>query len=685
MEHRGGWCTPSDVALHVVGGPQGFYPAVGAQRRFPWYPARTPAQWRPFVNPKLAWLPRLLVGLSAKRDMEVVVVDIPRAASWQDYLLHIRLLWHAAPKLSTACLVLSTLQALSIVSAMLCIGKLIGALSTALEHGSNDGPVWFWLGATAAALISTPLLGAISGALEKLVSARYLSAYHELLLDSALRPNTVDKIQSQDGAQAIGSAADSLQDWLFLSGVSGLWGVLGSRLSGAGSLVVVASWKWWMAILLLLGWLAMSRATARWRSVVFDDTSGRAVPLRHRASYLYSLVSERSSAKEIRIFGLADWLVEAHTDLARNAMTIVSHRRGEGVLKITPWLAVLLVLHIGAFAVLITDTLASRISVTELTTTVQVILGMSSLARQGDEETSLGRTVSSVAKLADLRSSLGLPFLPEPPDAPTLQSHRPATPATVEIADLTFSYPSSDKPVLQHLDLKVEAGECLAIVGENGAGKSTLIALLSGLWVPTCGEIRVNGRDPVTDPGAREIIAPIYQKFLRLPLTAEENVTAGNAWLPGTDWRDAAVAADADSLIDRLENRHRTILSPEFSGGTDLSGGQWQRIALARAFAGIESGAGLLVLDEPTAALDVQSEIALFESVLHRRGSITTLLITHRLSSVRHADRIVVLGRPDEQSGARVIESGTHQQLLDIGGTYARMFRLQAARFQDDA
>ena len=129
----------------------------------------------------------------------------------------------------------------------------------------------------------------------------------------------------------------------------------------------------------------------------------------------------------------------------------------------------------------------------------------------------------------------------------------------------------------------------------------------------------------------------------------------------------------------------KTVLSAEFASGTDLSGGQWQRIALARALTAIESGAGILALDEPTAALDVRAEAALFESVLRRRGGVTTLLITHRLSSVRHADRIVVLGTPAGATGARVIESGTHDQLLRADGSYARMFALQASRFKGES
>jgi ATP-binding cassette subfamily B protein len=252
------------------------------------------------------------------------------------------------------------------------------------------------------------------------------------------------------------------------------------------------------------------------------------------------------------------------------------------------------------------------------------------------------------------------------------------------VRNLTFRYPGSSEPVLQDLDLSVEAGECVAIVGANGTGKSTLLSLLCGLWLPESGSIRIDGRDPGVDALARARIAPIFQRFLRMPLSARENVTAGNAWLPQTGWLAASADAGADVVINNLAAGADTVLSAEFTGGSGLSGGQWQRVALARAFTAVRAGAGVLALDEPTAALDVRAEVALFESVLGHRGSTTTLLITHRLSSVRHADRILVLGHPPGARGACVIESGSHDELIDFGGMYAHMFGLQAARFQGD-
>ncbi len=605
---------------------------------------------------------------------------LPR--SFSRMLLHLRLLMHAAPAHSLTCLSLSALHALAAVAAMICSGRLIGALADTLASGGDPSAVWGWLTATAAALVAGPLLASLSGGVEEVTGARYLSAYQDLLLDTATRPYSITGIRSAAGAETLEQAAGALQHWLFLRGVGGLWGVISSRLSGVGALVIVAGWRWWIGAALLVGWLILSRATARWRAVLMDDAG--AIPLRHRASYLQRVVTDRSSAKEVRLFGLVDWFVDAFVTLRQQIMIGVAANRRRTVRRATGSLILLLLLHAGAFGVLISDVGGGAVTVAALVTLVQALLALSVFGRQDDDETSLDRTVSELSRLVDFRTSLGLPFphpSPEEPDGTALDQ---CGPARIEIRGLTFGYPGSEAPVLEDLELIIEAGECVAIVGPNGAGKSTLLDLLCGLWSPDAGTVRIDCRDPGSDPRTRSRIAPIFQQFLRLPLSAAENMIAGNRWRPGTDWARAAMNSGADAVINELSQGPETVLSAEFSGGTNLSGGQWQRMALARALTAIESGAGLLALDEPTAALDVRAEVALFESVLDHRDRCTTLLITHRLSSVRHADRIVVLGTPVGASGARVIEAGTHDELIRAGGSYARLFGLQAARFRGE-
>jgi ATP-binding cassette subfamily B protein len=244
-----------------------------------------------------------------------------------------------------------------------------------------------------------------------------------------------------------------------------------------------------------------------------------------------------------------------------------------------------------------------------------------------------------------------------------------------------FAYPGTDRDVFAGLDLTIAAGRSLAIVGGNGAGKTTLVKLLARLYEPQAGTISVDGT-PLDDfdPVAwRRRLAVIFQDFVRYELPAADNVAFGGVSLLGDQDRLEAAATRAGALdvVRRLPAGWDTPLNRQYTGGADLSGGEWQRVALARALFAVEAGAGILVLDEPTANLDVRAEASLFEDFLDLTRGLTTILISHRFSTVRHADRIVVL------DGGRVVEDGSHDELLAAGGQYAGMFQLQAARFRD--
>src|SRR5262249_4571508 len=235
---------------------------------------------------------------------------------------------------------------------------------------------------------------------------------------------------------------------------------------------------------------------------------------------------------------------------------------------------------------------------------------------------------------------------------------------------VTFAYPGG-APVLAGFDLTIPAGSSLAIVGQNGAGKTTLAKLLCRLYDPQQGSIDIDCVDLRTLdlPAWRSRLAAVFQDFIRFELPLRQNVAPAGA--PDEVIRAALEEAGASQLAS-LD----TILGRGYKDGTDLSGGQWQRVALARALCAVHTGAGLVLLDEPTAQLDVRGEAEIFERILAATRQVTTILISHRFSTVRHADRICVLER------GRVIELGTHDELIAAGGRYRTMFDMQASRFE---
>ena len=252
---------------------------------------------------------------------------------------------------------------------------------------------------------------------------------------------------------------------------------------------------------------------------------------------------------------------------------------------------------------------------------------------------------------------------------PSGNRRAPAAAPEIRLSDLSFSYPGGE-PVLQHFDLTIPAGSSLAIVGQNGAGKTTIAKLLCRLYDPQSGTITIDGVDLREFDLAswRARVTAVFQDFLRLELPLRDNVAPAGA--PDAVVRAALESAGAANLA-ALD----TVLARGYNGGTDLSGGQWQRIALARALGAVTLGAGVVLLDEPTAQLDVRGEAEIFDRLLAATRQCTTILISHRFSTVRHADRICVLEH------GRVIELGSHDQLMALGGRYRTMFDLQAQRF----
>jgi ATP-binding cassette subfamily B protein len=455
--------------------------------------------------------------------------------------------------------------------------------------------------------------------------------------------------------------------------VYGLSGLLRAAVGVVGVLVALLAIEPlvipMVAVVFLPAWLVASR-----RGEAFYRYFWRMTPRDRERRYLASLLADRDPAKEVRAFGLAPYLRHRH-DLLYDAR--IAELRG--VARRQLWFSLVANAGIG---VVLTATLL-LVGWFTLRGGVPVAaagMAVAGVAIVGERLTTAGFAAGSLAEaglyLDDYLAFVGL--LPE------LARSRPSASAPgrfqrVDVDGVTFTYPSAGEPALKDVSLTVRAGEVVALVGENGSGKTTLAKLLAGLYHPETGRVRWDGVDiAAVDPeDLRRSIAVIFQDFVRFHLRARDNVGFGRVEAVDDDAgvRAAARQAGADGFLSSLPQGYDTLLGPEFEGGTDLSVGQWQRVALARAF---YRGAPFVVLDEPTAALDARAEHDLFERIRTLLAGRTVLLISHRFSSVRNADRIYVL------EGGRIVEAGTHQHLMSAGGLYAELFSLQAAAYLPD-
>ncbi|HEX2312256.1 MAG TPA: ATP-binding cassette domain-containing protein [Thermomonospora sp.] len=414
------------------------------------------------------------------------------------------------------------------------------------------------------------------------------------------------------------------------------------------------------------GWASVRAARTRYMTML------TLVGVRRRKWILADLMTEREHAAETRSFSMRDFLLEEYDALAaheRDAELDVARRQ--------------------TVAVVIGDVMKG-VSLAAVYTTLGVMLwrGMVPLAVAGTAVLAIRTGQSALANLVYAVNRCyeeGLYFgdyvrfceeaerrVPAPP-----ASGAPPVPADfrrIVVDDLTFTYPGADRPSLRGVSIEVRRGEVVALVGENGSGKTTLAKMMAGLYQPEGGDVRwdeVSLRD-VDPERLREHIAVIAQDYTHWPMTARQNITMAR-----TADEDrvlaAAQASGADEVVAELSGGYDTLLDRRFEGGAELSGGQWQRLAVARGF---YRNAPLLICDEPTAALDARAEHALFERIRAHSDGRTVLLITHRLASVRYADRIYVL----EQG--KVIEEGDHEALMAAGGLYAELYALQASAYR---
>ena len=570
----------------------------------------------------------------------------------------------AAPAHAAAWWTLLALRGLLPALLALATGSLISAVSRSAPLG---GSLVFVGVVFVAFQVLTPLQQAVGANLGNRVSAWL----NDRLMAATLDPAGIGHLERADLTSDLTMARD------FDLGIMGpplsismdfIAGGLVELVGGVASAIVLARYAWWAPVLLVVGW-ASTHVLLRESGVWKDRNTDEVRTAQRHADYAYRLAVDPPAAKELRLFGLAPWVVDRFAGRRRRLYELQWRATRLRERPVLGAMAIVLVANVAVFWSLAHAVSGGQLSLAAVVVYLQTAIGTSMIAFGGLSWALDGSSapVAAVLRLDRSMRDAGALAIGTTPAAGLPASE-------IRFRAVTFGYGDGEHPVLDGVDLTIPAGTSLAIVGVNGAGKTTMAKLLCRLYDPQRGAIEIDGVDLRTIDLAqwRRRVAAVFQDFVRFELPLRDNVAPrGDA--TDDDVRAALVDAGAADLAG-LD----TIMARGYEGGTELSGGQWQRVALARALCAVRLGAGVVLLDEPTAQLDVRGEAEIFERLLAATRHCTTILVSHRFSTVRLADRICVIEH------GRVVELGSHDELIALGGRYRTMFELQASRFLDD-
>jgi len=585
-----------------------------------------------------------------------------------------QLVWATSGRLTVALAVL-TLLAGVLPAAMAYIGALIidavvAASNTARDSGVIDMTRVFALVALEALIIAV-LAGAQRGIslCKSLLRAQLGQRVNVMILEKAitLELSQFEDSEFYDKLTRARREASSRP----LSLVTRTFGLAQNLVSLFSYGVLLVQFSPWAVLILVLAGLPAFVAETRFSGDAFTLFRWRSPETRMQI-YLESVIAREDNVKEVKLFGLGPLLLERYRDIFRRLYTadrsLAIRRDGWGFALGLIGTAALY----GAYAWTAFAAVASRITLGQMTMYVM-------LFRQG--QSAVSASLSAIGGMYE--DNLYLSTLYEYLETPVAQSGSgracgPQPDDGVRFEGVSFTYPGASQPALQDIDLHIHPGESLALVGENGSGKTTLIKLLTRLYSPGKGRILLDGMDlkQWDENALRQRIGVIFQDFSRYQFLVGENIGVGDVrhFEDAQRWQDAAGKGMADAIVAGLPSGYRTQLGKWFKNGQELSGGQWQKIALSRAF--MRTDADILVLDEPTAAMDAAAEAKIFEHFRKLTRKRIAILISHRFSTVRMANTIIVI------ENGRVIERGTHEALMELDGHYANLFTLQAAGYR---
>lgn len=560
--------------------------------------------------------------------------------------------------------------AISYISKLIVDAVVFASQVNSQSNGSvNIYPSLFYVGLEAIAVIL--LAGSQRGIIicQSLLRALMGQRVNVLILEKAL---TLDLRQFED-SEFYDKLTNARREASVrpLSLVNRTFGLVQNALSLITYGILLVNFSVWAVVVLILAAMPVFIAETKFAGEAFRLFSWRAAETRQQ-HYLENLLAREDFVTEVKLYQLGEMLLGRY----RSLFDQLYGEDRDLTLRRGLWGYLLSLVSTGAFylayAWIVLETVLGKISLGDMTMYLTVF-------RQGQSTfsnalTSIGGMYEDNLYLSNLYD-----FLEEEVPKSWGKATIGLNPQDgIRFENVSFTYPGSSKPALRNISLHLKPREKLAIVGENGSGKTTLIKLLTRLYTPDSGRIFLDGLDlQEWDVDVlRRRVGVIFQNFVRYQFTVGENIGVGDVehLENKTQWKTAAEKGMAQSFIDQLPQSFQTQLGRWFKGGQELSGGQWQKIALSRAF--MRSQADILVLDEPTSAIDAQAEFEIFNHFRAITQNQMVLLISHRFSTVRMADKILVI------ENGEVIEQGTHEELLQLGGRYAKLFLLQAAGYQ---
>ncbi len=599
----------------------------------------------------------------------------------------VRLMWETSHPLSFAVAGYAIAASIMPNLVLIAAGHLVGTIPAAADHGLGSPAghrLVVALAITGALYAAALVLGPVQSALSSVVKWRLVYRTEDRLIAAVSGPVGIAHLEDPKVLDDLALAQGQLTGQMPADAPMTLALVVSNRVSGLLACLVLASWQWWLGLGMFVMWMAIRRpqlALIREQGALY---AGSSEDLR-RAWYLQRLAASPGVAKESRVFGLGGWLVDRYRStflMAMAAPWAVLRRLDRAVLFLS--LPVLVAFGV-ACGYLGLAAYRGEIGLGTLAIMLPMLAATTPLGDISWDDVALSWMIQGLPRVGELETSLSAAVSGLAGSLPVAGTGLPVR--EVRFEEVRFRYPGADRDVFGGLDLVLRAGQSTALVGINGAGKTTLVKLLARLHDPVSGRILVDGTDlSLLRPTEwQRQVAVVFQDFAHYPLSFAENIGFGSpSFLSDVaGLSDAARRAGALDVLSGLSGPSGlsgwdTVLSRSYDGGVDLSGGQWQRIALARALFAVRHGATILVLDEPTAWLDARGEADFFDRFLEITEGTTTLIISHRFSTVRRADHICVL---DE---GRVLEEGDHESLIAAGRRYAELFGLQAARFASD-